>query len=264
MASRFKDESHKLFVGRFLLPEEIEPWILAQNFGSLPATTIFDHHTYRPTLDTWKGLSTLEAIFRYYQSKGWPKGVGPHFFVTDTGVWVATHPRHDGIGVAGYNRRTLHIEIVGDFDLKPVGGQQLINLCVLKGALSKKPGIPINEKHNLFHRDKAAKSCPGKANTKERLIKTLSITPSLPLIEKPRRAVTREEFANALFVKGLPAIFRGPKLSPQATITRHEVSVLVARAYLDADKPTPLVIRDGRPGDPLYEHELPYVLERLV
>ena len=259
----FKDESHKLFVGRFLLPEQIEPWILAQNFGNMPANMIFDHHTYRPTLDTWKGLSTLEAIFRYYERKGWPRGTGPHFFVTDKGVWVATHPRHDGIGVAGFNSRTLHSELVGDFDLRPVDGQQLINLHVLKGALAKKPGIPINEKHNLFHRDKAAKSCPGKANTKKRLIRTASIEPHLP-IEQPRRALTREEFANALFAKGLPAIFKGPKLSPQAAITRHEVSVLVARAYLDVGRPAPVVIRDGRPGDPLFEHELKYVVERLA
>jgi len=260
----FRDESHKLFVGRFLLPEEIEPWILAQNMGSLPANRICDHHTWRPTLATWKGLSTLEAIFRYYEGKGWPKGVGPHFFVTDAGIWVATHPRHDGIGVAGHNKRVIHTEIVGDFDAKPVAGQQLINLHVLKGALTKKPGIPINEKHNFFHRDKASKSCPGKANTKALLIKTASIAPSLPLIEKPRRAITREEFANALFAKGLPAIFKGPKLSPTAAITRHEVSVLVARACVDIGKPTPIVIRDSRPGDPLLEHELPYVLERLA
>ncbi|HZD59707.1 MAG TPA: peptidoglycan recognition family protein [Anaerolineae bacterium] len=260
----FSDESCKLFVGRFLLPEEIEEWVVAQNMGSKPATGACDHHTPGLSLEDWKGLATINAIFSYYERKGWPKGVGPHFFVTDKGIWVATHPRHDGIGTAGYNHRVIHIEIVGDFDEKPTDGDQLINLYRLKHALAENPGIQINQECYRFHRDDALKSCPGAANSKELLIDAAAQWSPAPVVaEQLRRTVTREEFVEALLRKGLPAILKGPRLNLSAPITRHEVTVLVERAYQHEGVPVPNIMRDWRSGDLLMEHELAFVLEKL-
>lgn len=267
----FKDESHLTFVGRFLTPEEIIPWIQAQNFGALPATKVFDHHTYYPTQAEWKGLATLQAIFRYYHNtRGWPEGIGPHFFVEDAGVWVATHPRHDGIGVAGHNYRAIHIENIGNFNDITLTGSQLINNYILKYALAQKPGIPIDRQHYFFHSDYSTKTCPGSANTKSMLI-DLAAKYKFEGANKLEegtivsRPVTREEFANALFAKNLPAIFFGATLSPAAPITRGQVQSLVVRAYeFKFGNPGPEVIQDGRQADYLMTHELPYVVERLV
>ena len=179
--SSFTDESKKLFVGRLLKPDEIEPWVLAQNMGSSPANRVCHHHTYIPTVEQWKGLKSLNAIFRYYERKGWPKGVGPHFFNAPEGIYVATHPRHDGIGVRGHNHRVIHIENVGNYDKKPLAGQMLDNLYILNRALSKNPGIAVNRSTHFFHRDYALKTCPGTANTKELLI----AVPALKNEDKP-------------------------------------------------------------------------------
>src|SRR5665648_391307 len=128
----FADESDELFVGRFLALEEFPEWLRAQNMGGLPAIEGAIHHTYIPNQHQWHGSSSLLGVFNYYSGHlGWPRGVGPHFWVatgTDghtVGIWVGTHPRHDGIGVAGPNHRRFHTEVVWDGDASPFGPEQL-------------------------------------------------------------------------------------------------------------------------------------------
>lgn len=225
----FKDESSKLFVGRFLKLEEIEPWVLAQNMGDAPANLICHHHTYIPTLAQWKGMESLLAIFRYYERKGWRKGVGPHVFVADNGIYIATHPRHDGIGVAGFNHRVIHIECIGNFDNKPLGGQQLENLYVLNRALAKNPGIPINRSKHFFHRDKSPKSCPGKANTKELLIDK-SIAKPKPKEEpkvKDYKGRWSEPFIDEIIRLGIMKGYADGTFRPATNVTREELAKVI-------------------------------------
>ena len=241
----FQDESHKVFVGRLLKPDEIEPWVLAQNMGSSPANRVCHHHTYIPTKEQWKGLKSLTAIFRYYERKGWPKGVGPHFFNAPEGIYVATHPRHDGIGVAGHNHRVIHIENVGNYDKKPLNGQMLANLHILNRALSKNPGIKVNRSTHFFHRDHAPKTCPGTANTKELLIAVPAPKKEAkPVVTKYQRFtdVPKSHWAykeiEAIAQAGIMIGSPNSTFQPDRPVTRAQVAVIVARLLDNIHKVT--------------------------
>ena len=183
MTTSFSDESGQLFVGRFLLPEEIRPWIMAQSFGAKPAIYAVTHHTYRPTADQWRGRESLDGVFRYYRDNlGWPEGKGPHFWVatesgpgSPLGLWIGTHPRHDGIHVAGWNHRSLGMEYVWNGDLAPFTDEMLRVGAITWQAIEEKIGIPIRlttdeSPGHFFHRDYASKSCPGNKNTHSRVM----------------------------------------------------------------------------------------------
>jgi len=185
VGTAFTDESKRLFLGRFLLPEEIEPWIEAQLLGTLPAIYGVTHHTWSPTPATWRGRSTLDGVFRYYREDlGWPAGVGPHFFVAPRerggpwGVWVATHPRHDGIHVSGWNSRSIGMEYVWNGDLSSFTPEMLRIGALVWQAIERKIGLPIRISYtrgspgHFLHRDKSPKSCPGNWNDRAAIIDT--------------------------------------------------------------------------------------------
>ncbi len=191
----FTDESAKLFSGRFLLPHEIAPWIAAQQFGAMPANHTVLHHTWSPTYDQWSGRSTLDGIFAYYRrDRGWPAGVGPHFWVAPRerggplGVWIGTHPRHDGIHVAGFNHRSLGIETAWNGDAAPFTPAVEAVLRTLVFALSSRLGIPLRWTHAKapglsLHRWWASKSCPGTKNTDVRM--AAAMLPQKPPMPPP-------------------------------------------------------------------------------
>jgi len=190
----FVDESHKLFLGRFLTFDEFPQWLAVQNLGSKPAYEVSFHHTYIPDQHSWNGRSTLDGVFRYYRDNlGWPSGVGPHLWVAPkykggpVGIWVATHPRHDGIAVAGSNHRRIHIETVWNGDARAFGPDQLKALQIIAHALKDKLGIPLRytgatKGQGWFaHRDRASKSCPGRANSTAKIMEAIR-APLAPVI----------------------------------------------------------------------------------
>lgn len=167
------DDSGKIYVGRFLRPEQIESWVQEQTI-TRHVWGICTHHTWSPDQHQWRGQSSLEGVFTYYRGvRGWPKGVGPHFFVgpefsygSTVGVWVATHPQQQGIHCAGYNAGTIGVEHVWNGDLSPFPAEYLRVTATLYRALGEKLGIPLERSFNrepglFFHRDHATKSCPG-------------------------------------------------------------------------------------------------------
>lgn len=123
----YTDESGRTYIGREFTPEQFRAWFAAQYLGSQPYNGIGVHHTAVPTARQWDGVTTLNSIFSYYKDqKGWPVGKGPHIWLYDGSnpnykpgqqfIYVATHPRHDGIGISYRNQRYVHIEAIGNFD----------------------------------------------------------------------------------------------------------------------------------------------------
>ncbi len=191
------DDSARLFIGKELTLEEFAKWWKVQGLGTRPFNAVGFHHTENPTQQSWAGLPTLNGVFNYYHNElGWTKGLGPQLFVYSGDgpyspgvprIYIATHPAHDGIGIAGRNQRWLHIEHVWNGDASPfstamkrVSGQVLSIVCApsdaanrqipvqfIKGPGSDNPTSPLGI---MYHRDQNPiwpkdggwpKSCPG-------------------------------------------------------------------------------------------------------
>lgn len=179
------NDAGKVFVGRFLLPEEIGPYLAVQIKPNW-AKFFCVHHTWSPTETQWKGYNTLKGIFSYYHyERGWTEGMGPHLWVAPFykdgpwGVWIGTHPSRQGIGAIDWNYDTIHMETAWNGDVHPFSEEvisvitkviqevsiyasiptQLVNFDNDGFANKSKPGL-------LFHCDtrKANKTCPGTKN----------------------------------------------------------------------------------------------------
>jgi hypothetical protein len=153
-----------------LTKETFLAYIKDKYFGSLPATKIILHHTWKPTVADWKGQSTFLGIKKYYEGKLW--GKGPHIFVAPDGIWLMTDIQKDGYhaGITG-NWRSIGIEVVGDYDhVKWENPIKELALFVID-SLQKK--LKIADTDIKFHRDYSTKSCPGNAITKEWLMQEL-------------------------------------------------------------------------------------------
>ncbi len=186
------DESGRLYIGREFTPQEFAAWYRVQGLGTEPFNAVGIHHTAVPTEQTWRGVTSLNNIFAWYntpEAQGgpeggpWERGVGPHLWLYDgTGPYkpgqqlisVGTHPAWDGIGIAWRNRRYLHIEAVGNFDgrrmsaameelyrftIQTICGDR-IPIADCAGRQVDNPAQPLGL---LFHRDGpgVGKQCPG-------------------------------------------------------------------------------------------------------
>ena len=133
-----------------LTAEEFKKYVNSKFFGYFPANKIVLHHTYRPNLKTWRGIETINALDRYYRSKGW-NGVGPHLFIAPEGIWLFSDMRKNGIHAGKGNWRSIGIEMVGDFThQKPSDIQwELIKYAII--VLNKKLNLKLE--NIKFHRD---------------------------------------------------------------------------------------------------------------
>lgn len=133
---------------------------------------LFLHHTWRPTPETWQGMRTMDAMHRVYRQQVWYDAQGnrhvgwtvfPHIFVAEDGIWLMNDLRKDGAGVTGHNKGAIHCELVWNGDEAVPSGATWENAKVVLRTLLETLDIPALE----FHRDYAAKTCPGTKVTKE-------------------------------------------------------------------------------------------------
>jgi N-acetylmuramoyl-L-alanine amidase CwlA len=120
------------------------------------------HHTYTPTVADWKGLRSMQAIYRYYRLLGW--NAYPHIFVAQDGIWVMNPLNRIGIHANAANIDSYGFEIVGRYDT--IQWQEPIKSFAI-GAIArttKWANIPLFNivPHRQFNK---TKSCPGNAIT---------------------------------------------------------------------------------------------------
>lgn len=194
------DESAKFWIGREFTLAQFKAWWSLQHLGTKPFNAVGYHHTWRPNRNTWAGIPTLKGVFDYYfNERGWkPWGMGPHLYLYagngnyrpgEQLVYVALHPRYDGVGIPYRNGRWLHIEHVHDGDaepfpaaLKELSGQVLKIVCSPNASANRQIPLKfIKVGHNnpsspqgiMYHRDlnpnNPPKSCPGWKVTHENL-----------------------------------------------------------------------------------------------
>lgn len=163
--------------GRVMSADEFVRYVETLEFARPLPTKLFLHHTWKPTLETWRGKSTILAMKAYYEkqlwvdSQGrWHEGwnAGPHLFVANDGIWLFSDLRYDGVGAAGHNERSRHLEMVGNYDEVLPSGPMLANTIAALGIINERLGLDINKLY--FHRDVSSKTCPGTAVRKEWII----------------------------------------------------------------------------------------------
>jgi N-acetylmuramoyl-L-alanine amidase CwlA len=150
------------------IPEWIE-YIRSYSFGPIRPDRIVLHHTWRPTVEQWRGSRTLRAIQRYYGGKGWT--AGPHLFCAPDGIWLFTPMNrvgiHAGAGNGSLSRGwySIGVEMVGDYDHQRPSGRVLDHTCAVLIGLEQKLSLQLDSKL-YFHRDFSPKTCPGRAVTR--------------------------------------------------------------------------------------------------
>jgi len=156
-------------VNKKLSLSQFKDYVSKKYFGTLPATKLVIHHTWKPTKAQWTGQGSVNGLKGYYERKGW--SAGPHLFIADDGIWLFTDMKKDGIHAGAGNHRSVGIEVVGNYDNKKWTGKTYDNTIGAIKALMKR--LKIKENNVKFHRDYSSKSCPGWSITKDWLFKQL-------------------------------------------------------------------------------------------
>jgi len=145
------------------------------------AKSVTIHHTGAPSLaQRPKGFVAQHIlnIKSYYESLGWNRG--PHLFIDEDQIFGMTPLNVPGIHAVSFNRSSIGIEILGDYDSEdPLSGrglQCLKNTAAAAKALFEWLDIPVNETTLKFHRDdpKTSKTCPGKRVKKDWFISLMN------------------------------------------------------------------------------------------
>ncbi len=199
--------------GRCMSAEQFVRYVEGLNFPNGLPTRIFLHHTWRPTSQTWAGLQTLLNMKAYYESLRWTDEdgrehegwtAGPHLFVAEDGIWLFSDLRQDGVGVAGHNHGSLHLEMVGNFNIGLPQGATLRNTIAALGILHERIGLPPDQLN--FHRDYSTKTCPGTYVQKAWIIPQVQRWVAEYRSEKARRnASLRQSLLNLVGELILPA-----------------------------------------------------------
>ncbi|MBC7255607.1 MAG: N-acetylmuramoyl-L-alanine amidase [Chloroflexi bacterium] len=183
--------------GRVMTVEEFVAYVEELDFPPPLPNRIFLHHTWKPTVESWRGRSTILAMKAYYERQLWYDSqgrlhegwtAGPHIFVAPDGIWLFSDLRYDGVGVYGNNYRSRHVEMVGNYDQALPTGAVLENTIAVLGILHDRLGL--DPKKLAFHRDFSTKSCPGWAVKKGWIIPQVEAW-----MEAYRRAREAEESA---------------------------------------------------------------------
>lgn len=167
----FPTEGSPPFINRMLTIAEWRDYVASYDFGRLAPSRLVLHHTYRPDETTWRGLTTMRGIQKFYAGKGWT--AGPHIFTGPDGIWLATPMSQIGIhagtgnGSLAQGWYSIGLEMVGYFDRVLPSGKVWEHSVAVMGELSRRLKIPPRQLIS-FHRDYTnQKSCPGWAVTKE-------------------------------------------------------------------------------------------------
>ncbi len=169
-------------IGRCLTIPQWLDYVARYQFGQLTPSKVVLHHTWRPTVQQWRGLASMQGMQRYYANKGWPSA--PHIYVAPDGIWLFTPMKDIGIHAGPGNGNlspsqslpaggrkeggwySIGVEMVGDYDRERPSGVVWEGTKAVLGGLSRRLNIPPAALL-AFHRDYSKKSCPGWAVTKE-------------------------------------------------------------------------------------------------
>jgi len=116
-------------IGRALTLDQFRDYLAGYQFGSLAPDRAVLHHTVIPTISSWRGLATMQAMQRHYRDLGWSSA--PHIYVgpeAQENIWLFTPLSrigiHAGTGNGGVRDGwySIGVEMVGHYDRVAPGG----------------------------------------------------------------------------------------------------------------------------------------------
>ena len=148
------------------------------------------HNSAAPSLAQWLNSGhapseRMENLKSYYRDElHWHSG--PHLFIAPDGIWMLCDLEADGVHASCFNRRSIGIEMVGDFNSEPFDsgpGLQVQELTIAAMAslhhvlgISPEP-YELGERGLHFHRECKRDQhfdCPGKNVDKPSMVAKLS------------------------------------------------------------------------------------------
>jgi hypothetical protein len=126
------------------------------------------HHTWRPNHSQYRGLSSIEAMWRFHtQQNGW-SDIAQHLTIAPDGaIWTGRNWNQPPASAGGFNgnRRAgpFMFEMIGDFDLgrdRFEGPQREAAIQVI-ALVQERFGLSVESLR--FHNQMSPKTCPGSA-----------------------------------------------------------------------------------------------------
>jgi hypothetical protein len=128
-----------------------------------PVTAVHMHHTFRPRQVDYRGLPTIEAMFKFHtETNGW-SDIAQHLSIAPDGtIWTGRDWNSTPASATGFNKGVFMFETIGDFDTgkERLEGPQLRSVVGVIALVQHKLGLPVESLH--FHREFTdQKTCPG-------------------------------------------------------------------------------------------------------
>jgi hypothetical protein len=169
-------------VSRSFTPAEFREYVSSLSFSSWKPEFIVLHHTGTPiTLAQWHivpGEKRIQQLASYWGEQLHWSG-GPHLIVDDRLIWVVNPLTKPGVHSPSWNKVSIGIEMVGDYDSEPLDDNVRNNTLQAIATLHAALGLKADTLR--FHREdpKARQQdCPGKNVVKEDLVRQLDIVMS--------------------------------------------------------------------------------------
>jgi N-acetylmuramoyl-L-alanine amidase len=162
------------------------------------------HHTAAPSLvqrPSGFQVQHIKNIENFYRVEyGWH--TGPHLFVDDRQIWGMCDLRKKGIHAASFNKRSIGIEVLGNYDVEdPKSARGLACWQTAAGAAGlvlNWLGVNASSATVLFHRDDplTSKSCPGKKVDSDWVISLIGKDPVVEIENTPKPPILSIKLKN--------------------------------------------------------------------
>lgn len=166
------------FVVRGFSPAEFEQYVKSLVFGDWRPKFFVLHNTVMPTLAQMpNGFSEsyLRGVVNFTLDQKW--NGGPHLFVDRNRIWVFNTLTEPGIHARSWNKESIGVEMLGDYEIEPVDNKVRDNTVAAIAVLCE--ALNIDGTQVRFHRDDPTTQksyCPGKNVSKEEFIERVTST----------------------------------------------------------------------------------------
>lgn len=153
------------------------------------------HHTYYPARRDYRGLTTIEAMWRFHVEDRGFDDLAQHLSIGPEGsIWTGRDWNKRPASVGGtLNRGAFMFEMIGNFDIghDVLDGAQLEVALLVTRAVQRCFRLPPEAL--LFHRDipGTAKTCPGSSIAKSDILQRLHAMETAGLGTLDRSALAR-------------------------------------------------------------------------
>lgn len=152
------------------------------------------HHTWRPNHRQFRGLESIEAMYRFHtRDNGW-SDIAQHITIDPDGmIWTGRDWNKSPASASGHNGNSISgpfmFEMIGDFDSgrdRFAGAQRATALEVI-ARVQMKFDLPVSSLR--FHNQMSSKTCPGSSIDYEAFLEE---------VERRREEISAEESGRAL------------------------------------------------------------------